>query len=99
MSVESSMKRTTIMFPARLRSQVEKLARQEGVSLGELVCDTMRDRISKQERVSKSNGHGRDPFFIHDDSVDDGLPADVSANIDKYLGALMDLEERQWSHL
>jgi hypothetical protein len=86
MSVESSMKRTTIMFPARLRSQVEKLARQEGVSPGKLIRDTM------QERVAKTDGHGRNRFFIHDDSVDDGLPADVSANIDKYLGAIAPVE-------
>jgi hypothetical protein len=84
------MKRTTIMFPDRLMSRAEKLARQEGVSLGQLI------RVTMEERVAISNGHKRDPLFADDCTYEDDLPGDVSANLDKYLGAMRAEEVRRW---
>jgi hypothetical protein len=84
------MKRTMIMLPDRLKSRAEKLARQEGVSLAELI------RVTVEERVAKSNGHKRDPLFADNCTYEDDLPGDVSANLDKYLGAMRDEEIRRW---
>jgi hypothetical protein len=73
------MKRTTIMLPDDLRRRALFRARQKGVSLGELIRDSLDAALP-----SGTYEAGQDPLF--DEVVFDGpAPADLSANHDKYL--------------
>jgi hypothetical protein len=75
----SAMKRTTIMLPDDLRRRALSRARQRGVSLGELIRDSLDAALP-----SAPHEAGPDPLF--DDVVFDGpAPRDSSANHDKYL--------------
>lgn len=73
------MKRTTIMLPEDLRRRALFRAKQRGVSLGELIRDSLDAALP-----DVTYDMHRDPLF--EDVVFDGpAPADVSANHDKYL--------------
>jgi hypothetical protein len=73
------MKRTTIMLPEALRQRALIRARQKGVSLGELIRDSLDAALP-----AVAHEAGRDPLF--EDVVFDGpAPADGAANHDKYL--------------
>ncbi|MGH9365659.1 MAG: CopG family transcriptional regulator [Thermoanaerobaculia bacterium] len=73
------MKRTTIMLPEDLRRRALFRAKQRGVSLGELIRDSLDAALP-----DVIDDMHRDPLF--EDVVFDGpAPADVSANHDKYL--------------
>jgi hypothetical protein len=73
------MKRTTVMLPEDLRSRALLLAKRKGVSLGELV----RDSLSAALPGVTYDAHA-DPLF--EDVVFDGPgPDDVSAKHDRYL--------------
>ena len=75
----SAMKRTTIMLPDELRRRALFRARQKGVSLGELIRDSLDAALP-----AGTYEPGPDPLF--DGVVFDGpAPADLSANHDKYL--------------
>jgi hypothetical protein len=75
----AAMKRTTIMLPEGLRRRAMSLARQKGVSLGELIRDSLDAALPE---VSYDAGH--DPLF--EDVVYDGpAPKDVSVKHDRYL--------------
>ena len=66
-----------ITLPAELKTRAEILAREEGVSLEELV------RESLQMRLQKGNTK-RDPLFARYRAFD-GAPSDLADNHDKYL--------------
>ena len=73
------MKRTTIMLPEDLRRRAIFRARQRGVSLGELIRDSL-DAVLP----NVSYDAGKDPLF--EDVVFDGpAPRDLSTRHDKYL--------------
>jgi predicted DNA-binding protein len=72
------MKRTTIMLPPELKHRAEQLAREEGVSLAELIRESLEARLSRQEVR-------HDPFFSDDAVFEGDVPADFSKNHDKYL--------------
>jgi hypothetical protein len=73
------MKRTTVMLPEDLRRRALLLARQKGVSLGELI----RDSLGAALPGVTYDAHA-DPLF--ENVVFDGPgPADVSAKHDRYL--------------
>jgi hypothetical protein len=75
----SAMKRTTIMLPDDLRRRALLRAKQRGVSLGELIRDSLDAALP-----TVINEAQRDPLF--EDVIFDGpAPADISANHDKYL--------------
>jgi DNA-binding transcriptional ArsR family regulator len=75
----AAMKRTTIMLPEDLRRRALSRAKQKGVSLGELVRDSLDATLP-----AVSYDAERDPLF--EDVIYDGpSPADVSAKHDKYL--------------
>ena len=85
------MRRTTIMLPSKLKTRAARQARNEGISLGELIRDSVEKRLAAQ------NGKGaRDPLFADGFVFRDDLPGDVSANLDKYLDEEMDAEIRRW---
>lgn len=72
------MKRTTVMLPPDLKHRAEYLAREEGISLAELVREALEARLAQ--------GLQRDPFFS-DHNVFGGtdIPEDLAENHDKYL--------------
>jgi hypothetical protein len=73
------MKRTTIMLPEELRRRALFRAKQRGVSLGELIRDSLDAALPDVTYDAQ-----RDPLF--EDVVFDGsAPPDLSANHDKYL--------------
>ena len=75
----SAMKRTTIMLPEDLRRRAMTRARQRGVSLGELIRDSLDAALP-----GVSYEAGSDPLF--EDVVFDGpAPRDLSTRHDKYL--------------
>ena len=73
------MKRTTIMLPEALRRRALSRAKQKGVSLGELIRDSLDAALPPVTYDAE-----RDPLF--EDVIFDGpAPADGSSNHDKYL--------------
>lgn len=72
-----SMKRTTIMLPEALRRRAASRARQRGISLGELIRDSL-------DAALPGVSYEHDPQF--EDAIFDGpVPRDLSASHDKYL--------------
>jgi hypothetical protein len=73
------MKRTTVMFPADLKLKAEREAKRQGISFGHYVRLCL-----EKEIIAKKTPRRR--FFPNFDFtfIDDG-PADLSANLDKYL--------------
>jgi len=74
-----AMKRTTIMLPEDLRRRARASAKQRGVSLGELIRDSLDASLPQT-----SYDNARDPLF--EDVIFDGpAPRDLSRSHDKYL--------------
>jgi len=79
------MTRTTIMLPTSLKSRAARQARNEGISLGELIRDSVEKRLAAKQTVRQE-----DPLFADDETFKDDWPADVSENHDKYLLKLLE---------
>ena len=77
---EKAMHRTTIMLPAELKARAVKRAKAMGISLGDLIRDSLAAALrngKKQREV--------DPLF-RDITVYDGpAPKDGIKNLDHYL--------------
>lgn len=74
-----AMKRTTIMLPEGLRRRALSRAKQKGVSLGELIRDSLDASLP-----AAGYDAGRDSLF--EDAVYDGpAPNDMAAKHDRYL--------------
>jgi hypothetical protein len=72
-----AMKRTTIMLPEALRRRAAFRAKQRGISLGELIRDSL-------DAALPGVSYDQDPLF--EDIIFDGpAPRDLSAKHDKYL--------------
>jgi hypothetical protein len=72
-----AMKRTTIMLPEALRRRAAFRAKQRGISLGELIRDSL-------DASLPAVSYDQDPLF--EDVVFDGpAPKDLSARHDEYL--------------
>ena len=72
-----AMKRTTIMLPEALRRRAAIRASQRGISMGELIRDSLNAALP-------GVSYEQDPLF--EDAVFDGpAPRDLSAKHDKYL--------------
>lgn len=75
----AAMKRTTIMLPEALRQRALSRAKQKGVSLGELIRDSLDAALPAVDYDASS-----DPLF--ESVIYDGpAPADVSTRHDAYL--------------
>ena len=73
------MKRTTIMLPEALRRRALSRAKQKGVSLAELIRDSLDAALP-----AVTYDVDKDPLF--EDVIYDGpAPADASSDHDKYL--------------
>jgi hypothetical protein len=74
------MKRTTIMLPAKLKARAERRARTQGISLSELIRDSLARALERQARRSADE----DPFLA-DTATFTGGPRDLARNHDRYL--------------
>ena len=74
------MKRTTIMMPEELQIRAMKRAHREGVSLGELIRQSLEKTLAAREKS------GQEDSFFADKAVWRGkAPRDLAGNHDKYL--------------
>jgi plasmid stability protein len=74
------MKRTTVMLPAELKARAERRAYERGVSVGELVRESLENALEmgEERRIE-------DPLF-KDQAVYKGkTPKDLAERHDKYL--------------
>jgi hypothetical protein len=75
----SAMKRTTIMLPEELRRRAISSARQRGVSLGELIRESL-------DAAMPAVGYEAGPDPLYADVVFDGpAPRDLSTRHDEHL--------------
>lgn len=75
------MQRTTIMLPYALRLEAQRLALEQGVSLGELVRQALLDLL----RNRRSGSADVDPLFADSAAWDGDAPMDLAADHDRYL--------------
>ena len=74
------MHRTTVMLPDNLKIQASRFARESGMSLGEIIRESLENWLNGQKKQP-----ARDPLF-HEVPVYAGpTPEDYSINHDKYL--------------
>ncbi len=71
------MEHVNITLPLELKTRAETLAREEGVSLEELVRELLKARLQKPAE--------RDPLFAQYRAFDGDAPSDLAENHDKYL--------------
>jgi hypothetical protein len=74
------MKRTTIMLPEELRLRASKRAARIGVSLGELIRQSLADTLRQAKRRREE-----DPLFADRRVFTGDAPSDASVNHDKYI--------------
>ena len=74
------MKRTTIMLPEELKHQAERSAASLGISLGELIRDSLEARLKNLKRP-----RSEDPLFSFVPIFQDPVPPDLSERHDEYL--------------
>jgi hypothetical protein len=75
------MQRTTIMLPPPLKLQAQQLARERGISLGDLV----RQALSTMLNRIRETGEQMDPLFADQALWEGDAPCDLSQNLDEYL--------------
>lgn len=74
------MERTTIMLPHALKSKAHQTADRKHISFGELV------RQSLEEKISESMQKGEEDVFFSDQVFYDGeIPTNLSTNGDDFL--------------
>lgn len=75
------MKRTTIMLPDDLKAQAHHRARGMGISLGELIRESLESILghSDEEKLTE------DSLFADNAVYDGKAPGDLSQNHDQYL--------------
>lgn len=69
----------SIALPLELKTRAETLARKEGLSLEELIRQSLQDRLENTPNAQ------RDPFFNDHEVFAGDVPSDLAANHDKYL--------------
>jgi len=78
------MERTTVMLPAELKDKTMRMARQLGISFGEMVRTTLEQAVSRGAG-GRRRDRSKDPL-LSDCAVFQGEgPTDLSVNHDKYL--------------
>ena len=74
-----AMKRTTIMLPQDLKTRAERQAREDGLSLGELVRRSLERSLAQPASVAE------DPIFGDDATWAGEVPAGYAADHDDHL--------------
>ena len=77
--MSAHMKRTTIMLPQDLKARAELRAREQGLSLGELIRRSLRRTIEQPGTVAE------DPLFDDGALYDGEVPASYVADHDDHL--------------
>jgi len=75
------MQRTTVMLPADLKAKALRLARERGISLGEL----LRESLARAVDRPPPEGMGEDPLFADTATYAGPAPDDLSERHDDYL--------------
>ena len=73
------MERTTIMLPHDLKTKASQFAGKKGISLGQLIRDSLNQSINADNNVEK------DPIFMDEIVFEGEVPIDLSENHDDYL--------------
>ncbi|MGD8331959.1 MAG: CopG family transcriptional regulator [Acidobacteriota bacterium] len=73
------MKRTTVMLPADLKTRAMRVARERGISFGELL------RRALEATVQAPPDEYEDPVFADAAVFEGSAPADLAAEHDGYL--------------
>lgn len=74
------MTRTTIMLPEDLKARVSKIAHLKGMTLGQLIRESLNHVIEDVGAKAES-----DPFWSDRSVFKDAGPADAAKNHDAYL--------------
>ena len=74
------MKRTTIMLPSELKTKALQRANQKGISLSELIRESLEDMLNEPK-----DHFIDDPLFADDAVFHDQGPEDLAQNHDHYL--------------
>lgn len=74
------MNRTTIMLPADLKARAARLAREQGVSLGELIRETLRATLKRAAARAD-----KDPLFADSEVWEGRAPKNLARDHDRYL--------------
>ena len=75
------MHRTTILLPEDLRREATKAARQQGISLSELI----RKQLTKALGETRSFAREADVLFHPQSLLNKRAPGDLASNHDEYL--------------
>jgi len=78
--VELLMQRTTIMLPPALKLEAQQLARDKGISLGDLIRQAL-TALLREDR----QGQVADPLFADTAVWSGDAPEDLSRDHDRYL--------------
>ena len=74
------MKRTTIMLPPELKMKALQRANQMGISLGELIRNSLTALLHHSKEQTTD-----DPLFTDNNVFNDQGPQDLAENHDRYL--------------
>jgi len=74
------MKRTTIMLPEELKAKATRRARKKGISLGNLIRQSLEGELKKPTGTLSE-----DPLFNDTVVFMGDTPSDLSKNHDRYL--------------
>ena len=80
MAVEVHVHRTTIMLPDELRRRAVLVAREEGISMGELIRRSLLESLREREAPAEE-----DPLFADGVVFAEEAPSDLAAEHDRYL--------------
>lgn len=75
------MKRTTLMLPEELKARAERRAFERGISLGQLVRESVESALSTSDEEHRA----KDPLFADDVIYEGEAPRDLSEAHDEYL--------------
>lgn len=75
-----AMHRTTIMLPLDLKRRTQELARKMGVSLSELIRESLEATLS-----GKRGERSEDPLYVDDAVFSGAVPSDLSHRHDRHL--------------
>ena len=75
------MLRTTVMIPEDLKITAQRYARQHGMSLGDLIRESLQQRLLQESDESRAE----DPLFADRAVYDGNAPGDLAAKHDEYL--------------
>ncbi len=77
------------MLPHQLKANAQREARRSGVSLGEFIRASMQEKLEQQPKPRKRR------FFPDDFTFTDNGPADLAANLDKYLDQIDEEDDQR----